>query len=171
MARAKTKNRRGKSAPFKFFSSKPKSGNGTTATQDLYLFFNLPYFWIVKIGISGNAEKRRKEVDESAPGIDFLAWSARLPYAYQLEQWMHTVCRSVGLQARFSGSGHTERFYFPAAIIYFFTVLFSYIVYYTIHLLIVAVIIWALFLVESKNQEDAQTEIRIHDIRRTTKSQ
>jgi hypothetical protein len=91
-----------------------RTGNGTARTQWLYVLWNFPFIWTVKIGISGNHKRRRREVDKSAPGWDFIVYAVRIPFAYQVEQTVHSLmswCR-VG----FWGSGHTERFWFVAAV-------------------------------------------------------
>jgi hypothetical protein len=91
-----------------------KSGNGTSRIQWLYVFWNFPFIWTVKVGISGDWKTRHKQVDKSAPGWDIPIWCIKIPFAYQVEQFVHGLmfwCR-VG----FWGSGHTERFFILAAI-------------------------------------------------------
>jgi hypothetical protein len=91
-----------------------RTGNGTARTQWLYVLWNFPFIWTVKIGISGDHKRRHKQVDKSAPGWDFIVYAVRIPFAYQVEQTVHGLmswCR-VG----FWGSGHTERFWVIAAI-------------------------------------------------------
>jgi len=94
-----------------------KSGNHTSSPQWLYLLGNFPYFWIVKIGIGGKLKARERQIDRSAKGMDFILFALWFPWAYQVEQIIHAIC--APLRARFNGSGHTERFYFPAALVYF----------------------------------------------------
>jgi hypothetical protein len=91
-----------------------RTGNGTARTQWLYVLWNIPFIWTVKVGISGNHKRRHREVDKSAPGWDFIVYAVRIPFAYQVEQTVHGLmawCR-VG----FWGSGHTERFWVIAAV-------------------------------------------------------
>ena len=91
-----------------------RTGNGTARTQWLYILWNFPFIWTVKIGISGDHKRRHKQVDKSAPGWDFIVYAVRIPFAYQVEQAVHGLmswCR-VG----FWGSGHTERFWVIAAV-------------------------------------------------------
>lgn len=93
---------------------KRRSGNGTAAKQFLYVFWNIPFVWVVKIGIAGDVAKRMKGVNKTSPGIDIPIWFIPIPFAYQLEQWLH---RSLSfLQVPFWGSGHTERFFILAAV-------------------------------------------------------
>lgn len=91
-----------------------RTGNGTTNRQWLYIFWNFPFIWIVKIGIGGDMWKRRKQVDKSAPGIDIPIWFIYIPFAYQLEQFIHSIMSII--QVPFWGSGHTERFFIIAAV-------------------------------------------------------
>lgn len=93
---------------------KRRTGNGTSAKQWLYVFWNFPFIWVVKIGISGNVKYRRKRVSESSPGFDVPIWFVRIPFAYQVEQGLHRAL--FFLRVPFSGSGHTERFFILAAI-------------------------------------------------------
>ena len=92
-----------------------KSGNHTIAPQWLYILINLPYLWVVKIGIGGNLKARERQVDKSAPGIDLIIFAVWIPYAYSLEQAIHRLCKP--LRVRFRGSGRTERFLLPAALV------------------------------------------------------
>lgn len=86
--------------------------------KTLYLFWNFPRILTVKIGISGNARKRLKQVDKSAPGRDFLIFAFPfMPGAYYCEQMIHWIC--APLRVRFRGDGHTERFLLPAVVAYF----------------------------------------------------
>jgi hypothetical protein len=96
------------------FNRKRRTGNGTAARQWLYVLWNFPFIWTVKIGITGDLARRVRQVDESAPGWDFPIWAVKIPFAYQVEQLTHGLmgwCR-VG----FWGSGKTERFWLIAAI-------------------------------------------------------
>lgn len=90
------------------------SGNGTAAKQWIYVFWNIPFVWVVKIGIAGNVKDRHRGVDRSSPGWDIPIWFIPIFFAYQLEQAIHRGCSF--LQVPFWGSGHTERFFILAAI-------------------------------------------------------
>ncbi len=87
---------------------KRRSGNGYNGVQYIYVLLNLPYFWVCKIGIGGNL-KRTKQVDRSSPGKDFVIFAWRIPFAYQVEQFLHRLFWLFRI--RFGGSGHTERFW------------------------------------------------------------
>ncbi len=118
-----------------------KSGNGTIATQDLYLLVNIPFIWIVKIGISGDGKKRARDIDKSAIGIDVLVCKLRFPFAYHTEQLIHSACRLFSLHKllfvprSWFGSGKTERFFFLAVIFYFLFALPVWIIYHMFVLL------------------------------------
>lgn len=90
-----------------------KSGNGTFWKQYLYILGNFPFLWVVKIGISGDAIKRERQIDKTAKGWDFKIVYTRIWFAYQVEQFIHWMCDPIRVR-NFGGSGHTERFYFPA---------------------------------------------------------
>lgn len=95
--------------------AKRKSGNGTSNRQWLYILANFPFLWIVKVGITGQSgNKRRKQIDKSAPGWDFTIFKIKIRWAYQAEQFIHFICSFM--QVGFWGSGKTERFFFLAAI-------------------------------------------------------
>lgn len=93
---------------------KRQSGNGTANKQWLYIFWNIPFIWVCKIGISGNVKTRHRQVDRTSRGIDIPVWYIRIYFAYQLEQWLHRVFSFA--RVRFTGSGHTERFFIIAAV-------------------------------------------------------
>lgn len=118
--------------------SRRRSGNGTSARQWLYVFWNIPFIWIVKVGIAGSVKKRHSQVDRSAPGWDIPIWYIKIPFAYQLEQFIHSMmsfCR-IG----FWGSGHTERFFIIAAIPAIILSLVLFIIEYAFYLFIALLI-------------------------------
>ena len=118
---------------------KRRSGNGTSNVQWLYVLGNFPFLWVVKIGIAGNLWKRERQVDRTAPGWDFVLFALYIPGAYQVEQWLHKICKP--LRVSFRGSGHTERFLFPAAIPAVITSLFVFVVSWGgLALLLIAII-------------------------------
>lgn len=116
-----------------------RTGNGTTNRQWLYVFWNLPYFLVVKIGIGGDMWKRRRQVDKSAKGIDIPIWFIYIPFAYQLEQFIHSIMDFCHISG-FGGSGHTERFFIiaaiPAIILSLLLFIFEYVFYLAAALLI-----------------------------------
>lgn len=73
----------------KFLRSKPKSGNHTNATQDLYCLVNFPLIFIWKIGIGASAINRAKEINDLDGVVGYfipIVW-AKVPYAYPIEQF------------------------------------------------------------------------------------
>lgn len=120
-----------------------RSGNGYTGRQDLYimthreitvivfvgcaylaLVYNPALIWLflanpVKIGIGGNSEKRRAQVDKSVPGRVVRLVSLRVRGAYQIEQSLHKALHPF--RVPFIGSGKTEWFAgftaFPAIVV------------------------------------------------------
>lgn len=92
--------------------------------QRIYILWNLPFFWVVKIGITGKKVKHRvRQIDQSAAGKDICIFSTSLFFAYHIEQMIHFICRKMFLQTRFNGSGKTERFLLPAAFVAIFIIL------------------------------------------------
>lgn len=120
-----------------------RSGNGYTGRQDLYimthreitvivfagcaylaLVYHPALIWLflanpVKIGIGGNSEKRRAQVDKSVPGRVVRLVSLRVRGAYQIEQSLHRALHPF--RVPFIGSGKTEWFAgftaFPAIVV------------------------------------------------------
>lgn len=120
-----------------------KSGNGHTGRQDLYIMthrelsvfvfmgcaylalaYNPAFIFLfltnpVKIGIGGNSEKRRAQVDRSVPGRVVRLVSVKVRGAYQIEQSLHRALRPF--RVPFIGSGKTEWFAgftaFPAVVV------------------------------------------------------
>jgi hypothetical protein len=69
----------------------PTSGNGSPRRQWLYLYINFPVFFLVKIGITGDRQRRRKEVNRSTFGWTLPVFAVRVPFAWQCEQAMHRL--------------------------------------------------------------------------------
>ena len=92
-----------------------RTGNNTSAPQWVYILWNIPYVWIIKIGIGGKLKKRTRQVGRSAPGLDIPVFVVWVIAAYQLEQAIHRACYifRANLSPRW-GTGYTERFYLPA---------------------------------------------------------
>lgn len=83
----------------------------------VYVMVNIPFFWWVKIGITKRSTGHRaKGIDKPMPGFPLPIFAVPLPFAYQVEQWLHDVLR--GLSFRFySGDGSTEWFWLPAILV------------------------------------------------------
>ena len=88
----------------------------------IYLLWNLPYFWKLKIGITtvGKAKKRVKSITKSTPGVAIPVFFMIMPFGtLGLEQTLHQLFR--GLKSPFKkGSGRTEWFLvivYPVAVI------------------------------------------------------
>ena len=120
-----------------------RSGNGYAGRQDLYIMthreisvvvfagavylaasYHPALIWLflanpVKIGIGGNSEKRRAQVDKSVPGRVVRLVSLRVRGAYHIEQSLHRALRPF--RVPFIGSGKTEWFAgftaFPAVVV------------------------------------------------------
>lgn len=120
-----------------------RSGNHYAGRQDLYImthreisvivFTGAAYLafsyhpgliWLflanpVKIGIGGNSEKRRAQIDNSVPGRVVRLVSLRVRGAYQIEQSLHRALHPF--RVPFIGSGKTEWFAgftaFPAIVV------------------------------------------------------
>ena len=95
-----------------------KSGNGTKSRQWIYIFVNIPFVLLCKVGISGNVSKRRKEVSESTPGIAVPIFAMKIRNAYGVEQFIHHGFEFLNVP--WFGSGKTEWFWIilaPFAII------------------------------------------------------
>jgi len=91
-----------------------KSGNGTSSAQWIYVLWNVPFVWVVKIGIGGKLRKRTRQVGKSAKGWDIPVFAIWIPFAYQVEQFIHRLCSPI--RVKFDGTGKTERFLLPAII-------------------------------------------------------
>lgn len=76
--------------------------------QILYLMINFPLVFLVKIGITGNLQQRKKGVSDTTFGIAVPVLVFYLYNAHGLEQWLHRVL--APLNVRLKGSGGTEWF-------------------------------------------------------------
>jgi len=76
---------------------------------------NLPFLWIVKIGITGNLDQRLEAVNKENQGFDFYLFYIWIPFAWQVEQWVHEKMSFFRVNW-FRGTGRTERFWFLAII-------------------------------------------------------
>lgn len=84
-------------------------------TNSIYVMWNFPFVWLIKVGISGNPGVRKKYITDSMPGVAVTILSLKTFRAKQLETFVHGLC---GLfRAKWFGSGKTEWFYFPALFI------------------------------------------------------
>lgn len=88
---------------------KRKSGNGTTSRQWIYIFLNVPFILICKVGISGNVKARKKQVSDSAPGIAIPIFALKIRNAYGVEQIIHRGFEFLNVP--FIGSGKSEWFW------------------------------------------------------------
>jgi hypothetical protein len=78
-------------------------------TQFVYILWNIPFIWIIKIGITSRTiRKRRREIGKSAPGWDIPIFFLPLPAAKKCEDIMKKMFSWA--QVPFYGSGKTERF-------------------------------------------------------------
>lgn len=130
-------------SPRKTGYKKPKSGNHTSNSQYLYILWNLPFFWTVKVGITGDLNRRLVEIDKTNKGVDLRIFSAKILFAYQVEQWVHEKCRGIQVHS-FKGSGRTERFLFPAIFPALFGVLVIRLIEWVIIFLVFALFAWAI---------------------------
>ena len=73
------------------FKPKRKSGNGTTAKQDLYLLVCKQYPVLFKIGISKDATERAKDISREKVGTWVAVTVIRTEFAYQIEQFLLTA--------------------------------------------------------------------------------
>lgn len=121
-----------------------RSGNHTTAKQYIYVLVNFPYFWVIKVGIGGNKEKRIRSIDKEAPGKDFCLMSARLHFAYGLEQSIHLMLAPLNYRAdpKKWGSGHTERFWFPALLLAIPVILFAWVLQLAVYFFVIGSLFW-----------------------------
>lgn len=83
--------------------------------RSIYLMWNIPFIWLVKVGIAKNVRVRRGNISKSMPGNAVVLFSMKVPAARQLESFIHALCWMFS--ARWFGSGKSEWFFFPAALI------------------------------------------------------
>lgn len=69
---------------------------------------NFPLIFLVKIGITGNLQRRKKNISDSTFGIAVPIIIFYLYNAHGLEQWLHRVLAPLNVRLR--GSGGTEWF-------------------------------------------------------------
>lgn len=91
---------------------KPRTGNGTAIPQWIYIKILFPYVCWIKVGITGNLKARTKANSEKLPGIVIPVAVAFIPYAWQLEQWLHSW---LPFNIRWRGFGR-ECYWLPAVI-------------------------------------------------------
>lgn len=83
--------------------------------QILYLMINFPLVFLVKIGITGNLQQRKKDISDTTIGIAVPVIAFYLYNAHGLEQWLHRVLAPLNI--RLKGSGGTEWFLILALVI------------------------------------------------------
>ena len=81
----------------------------------LYLMIHVPKFYLVKIGISRNVRNRSRNISDSIPGRAVPVFALPIIGAEGLEKYIHRRC--APLNRPFVGSGRTEWFYLPAAVV------------------------------------------------------
>jgi hypothetical protein len=84
----------------------------------LYLLVCFPDVRRWKIGVTGlhiGSKKRAKQVSDSLPGILIPVFFVVVPGYYQLEAFLHWMCKPFHAPFR-RGDGHSEIFYFQAAV-------------------------------------------------------
>lgn len=85
----------------------------------IYIMLNVPFIWKVKIGVStwGKLKARRKSVSGSTMGFVFPIWVMILPFGTEkLEKNIHHFCKVFNDPFE-KGSGKTEWYLLPAALI------------------------------------------------------
>ncbi|MCC6724872.1 MAG: hypothetical protein IT258_10205 [Saprospiraceae bacterium] len=99
-----------------------KSGNGTSSRQWLYLYLNVPFIFLVKVGISGDYKRRAKRVAKHIIGWPVPIFAVRIPFAWQCEQAFHRFFRLMSI--RYGGS--REWYLFPVAPFAILVMLFAF---------------------------------------------
>lgn len=85
--------------------------------QILYLMLHVPCVWWVKIGITGQtAKKRASWIDKEMWGFPVPLFFVVIPYAYEVEQWLHEICGVLNVRF-YKGSGCSEWFWLPAVLV------------------------------------------------------
>ena len=120
-----------------------KRGAGKSSRQYIYVLINLPFFWIVKVGITADPKRRWNDIDRSSPGKDVAIFWIKIWGAYYVEQFVLSMCSP--LRRKFWGSGRTERFLFLAAIPAIVLSLFIYLLEYAIYIGLSVLFFWILF--------------------------
>jgi len=81
-------------------------------------------------------------VNETNKGFDFYIFKIRIPFAWQVEQWVHEVM-SWARVSGFEGSGKTERFWFIAIFPTVFGATLVVCVQWALRIFIVLALLWA----------------------------
>jgi hypothetical protein len=103
---------------------------------------NIPYVWTVKVGITGSPALRLEQVNETNKGFDFYIFKIRIPFAWQVEQWVHEKMSWARVYG-FEGSGRTERFWFIAIFPTLFGAFFVIAVEWGTYIFITIALLWA----------------------------
>jgi len=117
---------------------KRRTGNGTNNRQWLYIMVNVPLFFLCKIGISGNKNRRAREVSEKVFGWAIPVFAVYIPFAFALEQSMHRLFGFANV--RFGGS--REWFLFPVAPVAAFIMFTVFLLEYLLWFVAVLFVIW-----------------------------
>lgn len=83
--------------------------------QFLYLMINIPLIFAVKIGITGNVSRRKKNISESVFGIAVPVAIFYIYDAHGFEQFLHRMLKPFHIP--FHGSGKTEWFFVLALVL------------------------------------------------------
>jgi len=75
----------------------------------VYVFHNIPYFWINKFGISDNVKNRSRNVSETTAGFAFCFFAPTLAFGWECEQFVHTLYAPLNYVLK-EGSGRSEWF-------------------------------------------------------------
>lgn len=84
----------------------------------LYLMVHIPFFVFWKIGITGvrvGASARARQVGKAVFGFPLPVFFVPVPFCYHIEQWLHRSLKPLNVSF-YKGDGHTEFFWFPAAV-------------------------------------------------------
>ena len=86
----------------------------------IYVMGNTNHLFKYKIGIAENVERRRKEIQQSLGGTQYVIMYFEYWIAPTLEAFLHTIYSPLHVK-RMRGSGHTEWFWmiFPVTPIIF----------------------------------------------------
>jgi hypothetical protein len=82
----------------------------------VYNMGNIPFFFLVKFGVSDKTKNRRKDVSETTPGYVFTIAAFKLAFGYEVEQLIHGLYKLQNVHF-WTGSGRTEWFFIFSPIV------------------------------------------------------
>lgn len=90
------------------FPNQRRSGNHTSNPQWFYVLIHFPFFWVCKVGITGNLKRRTRQNSERVFGFWLPVAAIWIPYAFELEQrilrqsrkWACTIFGKGGVELR-----------------------------------------------------------------------